>query len=76
MHTYVCLAGIPANLWEEQIHTERRVLILEVRLEDLNLRPELLWGVVDTADDAKPASAVEESLASGSVFAEAEALTW
>ena len=49
------LSCAAADLWEQQIDTERCVLVLQIRLELCNLLPEHVWSVADTADDAQSA---------------------
>lgn len=58
--TYIGLPGVAPDLWDEQVHSKRRILVLEVVLEDLDLRPQHLWCVTYTADDAETTSAEEQ----------------
>lgn len=47
------LAGAATDLGEEQVDTERSVLIVEVALELVNLIAKHLGGVADTTDDTE-----------------------
>lgn len=49
------LTGAATDLGEKQVDTERSVLVVEVRLELLNLLLEHLGGVADTANDTQTA---------------------
>jgi hypothetical protein len=50
------LAGIAADLGQQQINTEWCVLVVQEALELGNLLPQHVWCVADTADDTETAS--------------------
>jgi len=51
----VGLSCIATNLWEQQIDTERSVLVVQEALQLCNLFPEHVWGVSDATDDTETA---------------------
>jgi hypothetical protein len=57
-HRIIDLLGFPriaTNLGQQEIDAKRRILVVEVRLELLDLIPEHLGGVVDAAQNTKTA---------------------
>lgn len=69
------LAGVSTDLWEQEVNTERRVLIVKVALEFLDLVTEHVGGITDTTDDTQSAGVGDSSgklRASGNIHASKE----
>jgi hypothetical protein len=49
------LARISTDLGQQNINSERRILVLKMRLQFLNLLPQSIWTVAETPNDADPA---------------------
>ena len=69
------LASTSSHLWEQKVNAERRVLIVKVALELLDLVAEHLGGITDTTNDTQTAGVGDSSGklgASGNVHASKE----
>ena len=64
--TYIRLPGIASDLWDKQVDAERRVLVLEVALELVDIVLQDLWALAHSANNTNPTFNMRRMSASGS----------
>ena len=52
----LCLPGVTADLWDQEIYPKWSILVLQEALELGDLFSQHVWGVADAANDTQPAS--------------------